>query len=250
VGTTDTDYQGDPALAAATEEDVRYLQAAARQAFPSAPFDRIHFTWAGVRALVREEGVSEGQVSRKHALFDHERREGVAGLISVVGGKITAYRDIAEELTDAVMRRLERRGAATTASEALPGARGDVAVTIGDGRLPAATHAYLASVYGARADGVTALIDEDASLAQPLCPHHHGIAAEVVHAVRHEWARTVGDVLLRRTMLGITACQGLDCIDAIAARIGALLGWDAEQQRTEIQRYRAEVEPMRRFTTA
>jgi len=249
VGTTDTDYEGDPTVAAATEDDVRYLQAAARQAFPDAPFDRILFTWAGVRALVREEGVSEGQVSRKHAIFDHERREGLSGLISVVGGKITAYRDIAEELTDAVMRRLERSVGATTAADLLPGARGD-ATAPADGRLAAATHAYLASVYGARADRIAALVADDPSLAAPLCSHHHGIAAEVVHAVRHEWARTVGDVLLRRTMLGITACQGLDCIEKVAARIGALLVWDGERQRAEIQRYRAEIEPMRRFSTA
>ncbi|MGH2492222.1 MAG: glycerol-3-phosphate dehydrogenase/oxidase, partial [Candidatus Limnocylindria bacterium] len=58
VGTTDTDYAGDPADAAATEEDVRYLQTEARRAFPDAPFDEIYFTYAGVRALVREEGVS------------------------------------------------------------------------------------------------------------------------------------------------------------------------------------------------
>ena len=69
---------------------------AARRAFPTAPVEKILFTWAGVRALVREEGVSEGQVSRKHRLFDHER-ENVRGVLSVVGGKITAYRAIAEE---------------------------------------------------------------------------------------------------------------------------------------------------------
>ena len=61
---------------------------------------------------------------------------------------------------------------------------------------------------------------------------------------------SLGDVLLRRTMLGITACQGLDCVEAIAARIGALLGWDATRQREEIARYRREIEPMRRFSTA
>lgn len=247
VGTTDTDYTGDPAEAAATNDDVRYLQDAAREAFPDAPFDTIHFTWAGVRALVREEGVSEGEVSRKHALFDHERREGVAGLLSVVGGKITAYRHIAEETTDAVMRHLSRTGEATTATVALPGAR---SAGTAAGSLPDATRAYLATIYGARAEGVIALAADDPSLAEPLCPHHHGIAAEVVHAVCHEWARTIGDVLLRRTMLGVAACQGLDCVDAIAARIGALLDWDADRQRAEIGRYQAEIEPMRRFSNA
>ena len=256
VGTTDTDYTGDPADAAATEEDVRYLQDAARKAFPHAPFDRIHFTWAGVRALVREDGVSEGQVSRKHALFDHERREGVAGLLSVVGGKVTAYRDIAEEVTDAAMRRLARRGGATTAALPLPGARADGSATaappaaVTASGVPTAAREHLASVYGSRADRVVAIVAEDATLGRSLCPHHRGIAGEIAYAVRHEWARTIGDVLLRRTMLGINACQGLDCVDEVAARMGALLGWDAERQHAEVDRYRAEIEPMRRFSTA
>src|SRR5207249_7196157 len=134
VGTTDTDYDGDPADAAATEEDVRYLQEEARRAFPNAPFGEIFFTWAGVRALVREEGVSEGEVSRKHALYDHEARDRVAGVLSVVGGKITAYRAIAEEVTDLVARKLGREPrsgtpdpesrASSTADALLPGADG------------------------------------------------------------------------------------------------------------------------------
>src|SRR5439155_15518836 len=133
VGTTDTDYAGDPGDVAATEEDVRYLQDEARRAFPSAPFNEILFTWAGVRALVREEGVSEGQVSRKHALFDHAKREGVEGVVSVVGGKITAYRAIAEEVVDAASRTLSRYARSGTADDPLPGARAvDLAARPGD----------------------------------------------------------------------------------------------------------------------
>jgi glycerol-3-phosphate dehydrogenase len=95
VGTTDTDYHGDPAEAAATDEDLEYLVEEAQRAFPSARFHDVHYTWAGVRALVRIEHVTEGKVSRKHALHDHGRREGITGLVSVVGGKITGYRAIA-----------------------------------------------------------------------------------------------------------------------------------------------------------
>ena len=229
VGTTDTDYDGDPADASATEDDVRYLQDEARRAFPNAPFDEIYFTWAGVRALVREEGVSEGQVSRKHALFDHERRDGIAGVLSVVGGKITAYRAIAEEVTDIATRRLGTvSGGAirdsSTASTPLPGAD------------------------GSRARAIAALAAGDASLAAPMCPHHQGVAAEIVHAVRSEWARTIGDALLRRTALGLAPCQGLDCIDVVAQLMGRLLGWDAERTRSEVAAYCREIEPMRRFS--
>src|SRR5207302_639038 len=74
---------------------------------------------------VRVEGVSESEVSRKHALFDHERREGVAGVLSVVGGKITAYSAIAEEVTDLVARKLGApRVPSRTAELPLPGAEG------------------------------------------------------------------------------------------------------------------------------
>ena len=231
VGTTDTDYDGDPADASATEEDVRYLQDEAHRAFPNAPFNEIYFTWAGVRALVREEGVSEGKVSRKHALFDHERRDGVAGVLSVVGGKITAYRAIAEEVTDVAAQKLGSgarsaiRGS-STASTPLPGAD------------------------GSRARAIAALAASDGALGAPLCPHHKGVAAEIVHAVRSEWARTIGDALLRRTALGLAPCQGLDCVDVVAQLMGRLLGWDAERMRSEVAAYARDVEPMRRFSLA
>ena len=248
VGTTDTDFDGDAREAAATEEDVAYLRDAAHRAFPKAPFHRIHFTWAGVRALVREEGVEESEVSRKHALYDHEKRDRIAGAVSVVGGKITAYRAIAEEVADLVARRLGASDRIDTATAPLPGARDD---------RPRPTDweidVHLAGLYGSRASDVIAIARVDgahASLREPLCAHHHGIAAEVVHAVRKEWARTLGDVLLRRTLLGLEECQGLDCLDAVAERMGAILGWDDARRREEMARYRAEIEPMRRFSTA
>lgn len=251
VGTTDTDYAGDPAEAAATEEDVRYLQTEARRAFPDAPFDAIHFTYAGVRALVREEGVSEGEVSRKHALFDHERRDGVGGLLSVVGGKITAYRDIAEEATDAVVRKLALTVKTSTADAPLPGARSSShgAAQARDAIDGKTTH-HLERVYGTRSRELLALAAADPALQSPLCSHHRGVAAEVVHAVLREWAITLGDVLLRRTALGLMACQGLDCIDIVADRMAAVLGWDDDRRQREIAAYQREIAPMRRFSVA
>jgi glycerol-3-phosphate dehydrogenase len=246
VGTTDTDFEGDPLNAAATKEDVEYLREAAHRAFPKAPFGQVHFTWAGVRALVREEGVAESEVSRKHALYDHEKKDGLAGALSVVGGKITAYRAIAEEVADLAAKRLGASARGTTEDEPLPGARDDRPRRSSDPKVDA----HLASLYGSRAADVIALARDDAALQSPLCEHHHGIAAEIVHAVQSEWARTLGDVLLRRTLLGLESCQALDCLDAIAERMGSILGWDDARRREEMSRYRAEIEPMRRFTTA
>jgi glycerol-3-phosphate dehydrogenase len=215
VGTTDTDYEGDPAAAEASSEDVEYLRTEASRAFPRAPFDRVHFTWAGVRALAHEEGVAEGEVSRKHRLYDHRRRDGIDGVLSVIGGKITAYRSIAEEVTDVVARRLGSSARCRTSELPLPGA--------------------------ARPATVTSAV--------ALCPHASTTREEIVRVVRAEWAVTLGDVLLRRTALGLAACQGLDRIEAIADLVGELLGWDPPRRVAEIAAYRREIAPMRRFST-
>lgn len=253
IGTTDTDYRGDPADAAASDEDVRYLVAEARRAFPSAAFDRVHYTYAGVRALVREEGVKEGDVSRKHGVYDHERRDGLAGAVSVVGGKITGYRLIAEEIADLVMRRLGRRVAGTTASTPLPGAGADeaaIAARAASLGVAEAGAQHLARLYGACASAVLDLVEEDRALAASLCEHAPDIAAQLVHAVRHEWAATLGDALLRRTTLGLAACQALHCLDAVAQLMAAACGWTAAERDHQIAAYRDEVAPMRVHATA
>jgi glycerol-3-phosphate dehydrogenase len=95
VGTTDTDYAGDPSDAGATDEDVAYLVSCGREAFPQASFDDVAYTFAGIRALERVEDVSEGVVPREHEIRDHTAKDGVGGIVSVVGGKLTAYRGIA-----------------------------------------------------------------------------------------------------------------------------------------------------------
>lgn len=247
VGTTDTDYQGDPAAADATEDDVRYLQTEARAAFPHAPFDVIHFTWVGIRALVRVDDVAEGEVSRKHALYDHAR-DGTAGVLSVIGGKITAYRAIAEEVADRVARTLGANARGDTARAPLPGAGADMADRTAAPGLPAGVIANLVSVYGSLAARMLDRVAADRSLGEPLCAHEPTIVAELVYVVEQEWAATLGDALLRRTGLGLRACQGLDCLDRVADRMGALLGWDGVRRDAEIAAYHRELAPMRAFT--
>jgi glycerol-3-phosphate dehydrogenase len=113
IGTTDTDYEGDPGEARATREDVEYVLASVRPVFPQLTLDDVLFTTAGVRALVMQRG-SASSVSRMHRIVDEN------GVVSVLGGKITGYRAIAEDVTDAVCRRLRCARACTTARTALP----------------------------------------------------------------------------------------------------------------------------------
>ncbi len=121
VGTTDTDFEGDPAHARANADDVAYLMESVKTFLPSLDAERIVFSNAGVRALVMKGG-TESSVSRLHAIKD-EAASGVPGLISVLGGKITGYRAIAEEATDRVCRALGVSRACETATRPLPGAR-------------------------------------------------------------------------------------------------------------------------------
>jgi glycerol-3-phosphate dehydrogenase len=116
IGTTDTDYVGDPADARATRGDVEYVLASVRHVFPRLGLQDVLFTTAGVRALVMRRG-SPSSVSRMHKIVEDAPERGV---ITVRGGKITGYRAIAEDATDAVCRRLGRRAACTTARTPLP----------------------------------------------------------------------------------------------------------------------------------
>ena len=260
VGTTDTDYRGDPAEVAASAEDVEYLVDEARRAFPEGRFDEIYYTWAGVRALVRIEHVSEGKVSRKHALHDHAKRDGVPGIVSVVGGKITGYRAIAEEVGDLVARRLGLSASAdsTTNVRRLPGGHLDDlqryvtsevwprAQALG---LDRAQADHLGSIYGSLTPDVLDRVERQPGLAQRACPDRPTILAQVDRAVEDEWALSLADVLLRRTPLGLEACQALDCAGQVAEYMARLLGWSVAERQRQVEAYQREIEPMRRFRT-
>jgi glycerol-3-phosphate dehydrogenase len=245
VGTTDTDFTDDPRRVRADSPDVEYLLRETVSTLPTAASAPVYYGMAGVRALVRKEGVKEGQVSRKHAIRDHARAGGPEGLVSVLGGKITAYREIAEEVTDLAMRRLGRPAACTTADAPLPGgdARPDDVLA---GLLPRAAPLgiadgqarHLVELYGARARDVIELAERDPDLAGQLCPHGPAIRAQVRYVAAAEGAVTLADVLLRRAPVGLTACLALDCLDVAAQVAGAGLGWDEARRHAEMEAYR------------
>lgn len=116
IGTTDTDYEGNPAGAHATRADVEYVLASVSHVFPRLGLEDILFTTAGVRALVMQAG-SAPSVSRMHKVVQDTPEPGV---VSVLGGKITGYRAIAEDVTDVVCRRLGKAAACATARAPLP----------------------------------------------------------------------------------------------------------------------------------
>jgi glycerol-3-phosphate dehydrogenase len=242
IGTTDTDYQGDPADARATAADVDYLLASVRHMFPALERDAVLYTTAGVRALVRRGG-SASSVSRMHKVIEGEP-VAPPGVISVLGGKITGYRAIAEEVTDAVCRRLgAQTRRSTTADTPLPGAR--VRTEGGSHRTTDVEHLY--DLYGSRAADVLALAESAPGLKLPLSPKYPDIAAQAVFSIRHEHCLRLSDFLRRRTLLGSSADQGMDAAAAAAELMAAELRWSAARQAEEIEAWRRDVAATQAF---
>jgi glycerol-3-phosphate dehydrogenase len=224
LGTTDTDFTGDPATASATRDDVDYLIDSVAPALPAVRRARRYWACAGVRALVGAGG-SASDVSRMHRIVTE-----VPGLLSVAGGKITGYRAIAEDVTNRVCRQLRITRTCST-QDPLPGA--------GPGRsgIP-----HLDRIYGSRAPLVLALTEADPTLGASLAPGYPDLAAQVAFSVRYEWTEHLEDFMLRRSYLGFAPDRGAGAADAVSYRMQRELQWSEERRRTEVRTYRARVE--------
>ncbi len=260
IGTTDTDYEGDPAEVACSGADVRYLLDCMARYFPGSqlvPAD-IVATWAGLRPLIASSG-SASTVSR-----EHEIHVDADGLITIAGGKLTTYRKMSGELVDRAVAMLRLTGGlksplteAYTARQPLPGAVGwpedDDATRVEKlvkevTPLDDAVAELLVATYGMRAMDVARLIAADPTLGEPMTPDRPERMAQVDFAVDRELARTVRDVLIRRTQLYFRDTeQGLLAAPKVAARMQAKLGWSDERREQEVAAYREEVARSRRW---
>ena len=226
-----------------------YLIAETNRVIPDAGLtrDAVRYAYAGIRPLPHQANGAEGAISRRHLVHDHAAG-GPGGLLSIVGGKLTTYRELAEQTVDAVYRRLRRPAPpCRTAQVPLPGA----AVSSGEelaafrarfhseSGLPSASADHLLRVYGARAGAVLAVADAGGpDLRQQFDPASGALAAEVVFAVREESAETLADVLLRRTMVGLGPEVGVGADEAAAAVARRHLGWDDARAVAEVAAYR------------
>jgi glycerol-3-phosphate dehydrogenase len=236
IGTTDTDFAADPATAHATSEDVDYVLRSVTEYFPTLDTTQIYFSNAGVRALVKEKGLKPS-VSRRHRIADGAH-SGAGNLISVLGGKITGYRAIAEEVVDAVCGRLKVSAPCVTATIPLPGARGCVKpADVSSAGLKGETIAHLLELYGSRATEVIQLAASGQHLREPLSPHAPDIAAQVIFAARTEQCARLVDFLLRRTLLGFSQDQGQSAVARAAALLAEELAWSPERTNAEISLY-------------
>ncbi|RKD88642.1 glycerol-3-phosphate dehydrogenase [Halopiger aswanensis] len=233
VGTTDTEFDGDPADAAATDADVDYLLKEVGRYFPDLSKGDVLYSYAGVRPLYDSGSTGRASdVSREHRVIDH--RDDISGLFSLVGVKITPYRHAAEEATDMVAEYLGVERSCRTATEPLPGGWGHRS---SGGSLPQSVVEHLQKLYGSRADVVVDRAEHDERLAEPLCEHTYDVLAQVTVAVEEEYARRLTDVVFRRCTVGYESCQGLDAVETIADHMAELLEWDDRRKEAELEWY-------------
>ena len=258
VGTTDTDFAPveDPGRAPRVGDEIRargadvaYLLEAARHAFPALGLgpDDVISTFAGLRPLLAGNAHTPSETSR-----EHEIARLPDGIIVVAGGKLTTLRRMAEETTDVVVEALRTAGVertfapCATRARPLPGG-GPAPEALAAPEHPPDVSVRL-GVYGARANRLLALIAESPALGERIDPSLPYLWAEVVQAVRHDRARDLGDVLVRRLPLFRDAAdQGLTAARRAAALAGRELGWDDARAAREIARYGETVALSRRW---
>lgn len=250
IGTTDERYSGDLDRVVASEAEIEYLIKETNRIIPRAGLDRdsVCYTYSGIRPLPYQAKGETGAITRRHIVHNHAPE--LNGLLSVVGGKLTTYRNLAEQAVDAVFGQLGRPVPSSgTATAPLPGGRfgdgGDLAgqrdhfiAELGRTNVTPATAERLFETYGVRAAAVLQVAEQEPNLWQPLGQGTDAIGAEVVYAVREELAQTLTDILLRRTMLGLNADVGIGTDEAMARVAQRYLGWSDQRVREEIMRYR------------
>ena len=272
IGTTDTRYTDDLDAVIPSVEEVTYLLAETNHVLPEAKLTEasVLYAYAGVRPLPYAEGKKAGKVTRKHWIVDHAQDPAcpLLGLISIIGGKLTTYRNLAEEVVDyaALNYHLSLpNGIAPPPSETrnrpLPGGEGILNWTEYQTQvippLCQTTHLYaptvqaLLALYGSRIHSVLALLQENPLWVEPLSEALSRsseassvpqlLAVQVVYAVRCEMACTLEDVLLRRLGAGLNPDLGFSIMHATATLMGSLLEWDAIRIQTEIQRYQKDM---------
>ena len=241
VGTTDKDYSGELGHVRPDPEDVDYLLEASNRFFATALTRRdVRGAFAGVRPLVSTGDTKRSvDISRRAELFETS-----SGLITITGGKLTTWRRMAKQVVD---RLVERDGLqAPCRTEDIP-----LGLPVDPRSLPygpgvdVAGRQLLADRYGYAAGDVLVLAAEDRALARRIVPGLPDVLAEARFAAQREQALSVGDVLLRRTRLGVldarTLCApGAEAPRAVAGALAAKHAWDAARVDREVAAWYAE----------
>ena len=233
AGTTDNDYEGDIDHVPPSDDDVEYILDALNGMFgTSLGPGELTGAYAGVRPLISSGDPKKSvDISRKAELYETS-----SGMLTITGGKLTTFRRMAALVVDRINEREGREAECRTDDIPLGmGARPEDLETSVE--LPEGAADQLAFRYGHAARTVLDICDQRPEMAAPIVPGRPDLLAEVVVAARHEQARSVADVLLRRTRLGLVAAPVLrerSTIETVAQTLGEELGWSDSRVAEEV----------------
>jgi glycerol-3-phosphate dehydrogenase len=241
VGTTDNDYDGDIDHVRPPDEDVAHLLDAVNAFFATEfGLGDIVGAYAGVRPLISSGDPKKSvDISRKAELYETS-----SGMVTITGGKLTTWRRMAKMTVDRLVEREGRDAPCRTHEIPLGMGVGALDLPRVEG-VHEDAYEQLAGRYGYAAHAVLASAAERGELAQPILPGMPDLLAEAAFAGRREQARSVTDVLLRRTRLGLTAARALcapggEAPERVARALGRELGWDAARCAAEADGFRAD----------
>lgn len=252
VGTTEVADNADPAKAQASPDEIAYLLRSFTALFPHTNFSDkdIVYTFAGIRPLPYAPEENPSGLPRKHYLHDHQQN-GAARMISVSGGKLTTAVALARECA-AKINMSGESSPSTSSKASMMVTSGDINPLLDDfvieiaqaGGISEGSAAAIVEWHGKRSSAIANMALSSADLRAPLCAHSEHVVAEAVNAFANEGAVTLGDVLLRRVPVALSACwsSGRECSREAARRIGTALKWSASQTASMLEDFEMERE--------
>lgn len=248
-GTTDTGV-GELDRPTVEPDDVAYLLKYLNRYFSvNLREEDIVSTYAGYRPLLkpRKTHFTTAKLSRTHSVL-----QSPSGLITIVGGKLTTYRRMAQDTVDVLSQRDGAKPVHPTqalplqGSAGWPGAQRELRQRARQMGLSMQTIDHLGSSYGTTASVILAMVAQDPELGQVLVADLPYIKAEVIYACRYEMALTLSDVLARRTSILLEDYQqGLGIATEVAMLMKKELGWTSRQEQAMVQTYQEEIEAQR-----
>ena len=243
IGTTDTDYKDDLVNPFCNKEDADYLLTSVKHYFPNAEidYDNILSTYAGIRPLLMQKGKSESEISRKHNIFFSND-----GLLTITGGKLTAFRRMAEDL----FKKIEEKEIFTNISRKDNFSKQRYLISLEkqewfeylkkssiDLDKNVADHIY--QQYGRGALMILEIIKENESYKEKIMKDHYFIKAEIIYCLRYELTQHLSDLFCRRTemSLWISHKNAKEAATTVANIMVTEYSWDEDKKKHEINAY-------------
>ncbi len=239
IGTTDTKWEGNPDEYCVDKKDILHFIDEINEAYPSAnlTIDDVQWSYGGLRPIVEQDTTVKdvNKASRKYEIYDHKKDDGVGGVISVIGGKYTTSRSLAQSVVDMAARKMNLPVPThATAGYILPGGRigsyaGFRCRLMRDYGVHADDAIHWTRTYGAHCVPIFEAVKKNPKLGERIDERHVETWAVVDRAVKDEMAVTLDDVLFRRTGLGTTGELSDKSVRAVADRMKTLLRWTKKQ---------------------